>query len=155
MTTRLAAEPRRGRDARRARAAASRHPLGCVRGELLPSWYDDWVLLEREGLGQLRLHALEALADKLAAAARYAEAVQAAYAAVRIEPLRESAQRAVVRVHLAEGNVCEAVRAYEFFRAMLADEMGALASHEMRQLVYTIPLQADRPAAVLRRVDRA
>ena len=110
-----------------------------LRADLLPGWYDDWVLLEREGLRQLQLHALEALAVKLVAAARYGEAVQAAYAAVRVEPLRESAQRTVVRVHLAEGNICEAIRAYESFRTMLADEIGAVPSREMRQLVYTIP----------------
>jgi DNA-binding SARP family transcriptional activator len=110
-----------------------------VPGELLPGWYDDWVLLERERLRQLRMHALEALADKLAAAARYGDAVQAAYAAVRLEPLRESAQRTVVRVHLAEGNVSEAVRAYESFRTMLADEVGAVPSSQMRRLVGTFP----------------
>jgi DNA-binding SARP family transcriptional activator len=126
-----------------------------VRGELLPGWYDDWVLLERESLRQLRLHALEAVAEKLSAAARYGEAVQAAYAAVRIEPLRESAQRTVVRVHLAEGNICEAVRAYESFRTMLADEIGAVPSRQMRQLVYTIPRSPVTDTGSLGRVSRA
>ena len=82
------------------------------------------MLLERERVRQLRMHALEALAEKLAAAGRYGEAVQAAYAAVVAEPLRESAHRAVVRVHLVEGNVAEAVRAYDSFRTMLAEELG-------------------------------
>jgi DNA-binding SARP family transcriptional activator len=104
-------------------------------GELLPGWYDEWVLLERERLRQLRMHALEALAEKYATAGRYGEAVQAAYAAVRAEPLRESAHRTVVRVHLAEGNVTEAVRAYESFRAMLADEIGAAPTPQMCRLV--------------------
>ena len=103
--------------------------------ELLPGWYDDWVLLERERLRQLRMHALEALAEKYAAAARYGEAVQAAYAAVRAEPLRESAHRTVVRVHLAEGNVTEAVRAFESFRAVLAEEIGIAPTPEMGHLV--------------------
>jgi hypothetical protein len=74
-------------------------------------------------------------------AARYGDAVQAAYAAVRLEPLRESAQRAVVRVHLAEGHVSEAVRVHESFRAMLADEIGAVPSSRMRRLVHTFPCQ--------------
>jgi DNA-binding SARP family transcriptional activator len=108
-------------------------------GELLPGWYDDWVLLERERLRQLRMHALEALAEKFAAAARYGEAVQAAYAAVRVEPLRESAHRTVVRVHLAEGNIAEAVRAYESFQAMLADEIGAAPTPQMCRLIDTLP----------------
>jgi DNA-binding SARP family transcriptional activator len=108
-------------------------------GELLPGWYDDWVLLERERLRQLRMHALEALAEKYAAAARYGEAVQAAYAAVRAEPLRESAHRTVVRVHLAEGNVAEAVRAYESFQTMLAAEIGIAPTAEMCRLLDSLP----------------
>jgi DNA-binding SARP family transcriptional activator len=108
-------------------------------GDLLPGWYEDWVLLERERLRQLRMHALEALAEKYALARRYGEAVQAAYAAVRAEPLRESAHRTVVRVHLAEGNVAEAVRAYESFQAMLAEEIGAAPTPEMCRLISGLP----------------
>jgi DNA-binding SARP family transcriptional activator len=110
-------------------------PDVALRGDLLPGWYDDWVLLERERLRQLRMHALEALADKLAAAGRCGEAVQAAYAAVRTEPLRESAHRAVVRVHLAEGNVAEAVRAYAAFRDLLTAELGVQPTAQMTELV--------------------
>lgn len=35
----------------------------CLAGELLPDWYDDWVLIERERFRQLRLHALDALCE--------------------------------------------------------------------------------------------
>jgi len=108
-------------------------------GELLPGWYDDWVLLERERLRQLRMHALEALADRLVTAGRYGDAVQAAHAAVRAEPLRESAHRTVVRVHLAEGNTVEALRAYESFRVMLADELGVVPTRRMTDLVCRLP----------------
>ena len=104
-------------------------------GELLPGWYDEWVLVERERLCQLRLHALEAWAGKLAAAGRYGEAIQAACAAVQVEPLRESAHRALVRVHLAQGNVAEAVRAYESFRALLAADLGVEPTAQIDALV--------------------
>ena len=110
-----------------------------LRGELLPGWYDDWVLLDRERLRQLRMHALEVLADRLARAHRYGDAVQAAYSAVRGEPLRESAHRAVVRVHLAEGNLVEAVRAYEAFCSLLADELGVAPTRQMIDLVSGLP----------------
>ena len=46
----------------------------------------------------------------------HGEAVEAAYAAVRAEPLRESAHRILVRIHLAEGNVVEALRVFDQFR---------------------------------------
>jgi DNA-binding SARP family transcriptional activator len=108
-------------------------------GELLPGWYDDWVLIARERLRQLRMHAFEVLADKLADAGRYGEAVQAAYAAVEIEPLRESAHRTVLRVHLAEGNAGEAVRAYKAFRDLLADELGVAPSALMDDLMFRSP----------------
>lgn len=110
-----------------------------LRGELLPGWYDDWVLLDRERLRQLRMHALEVLAERLAGAHRYGDAVQAAYSAVRAEPLRESAHRVVVRVHLAEGNLVEAVRAYDAFRIMLADELGVAPTRQMTDLVCRLP----------------
>jgi DNA-binding SARP family transcriptional activator len=122
-------------------------PDVALRGELLPGWYDDWVLLERERLRQLRMHALEALADKLAAAGRCGEALQAAYAAVRTEPLRESAHRAVVRVHLAEGNTAEAVRAYTAFRDLLAAELGVEPTALMTQLIVRARPPQHRAAA--------
>ncbi|WP_231502790.1 BTAD domain-containing putative transcriptional regulator [Blastococcus sp. URHD0036] len=110
-------------------------PASGLRGELLPGWYDDWVLLERERLRQVRLHALERVATRLAAAGRYGDALEAAYAAVRAEPLRESAHRTVVCVHLAEGNVAEALRAYDQFCVLLSDELGVAPSDHMRRLV--------------------
>jgi len=117
-----------------------------LQGELLPGWYEEWVLLERERLRQLRMHALEALADKLVAAGRFGEAVQAAYAAVHEEPLRESAHRVVVRVHLAEGNVAEARRAYESFREMLADTLGITPTPHMTGLLPRLEIRACDPA---------
>jgi DNA-binding SARP family transcriptional activator len=108
---------------------------GCLSGELLPGWYDDWVLLERERLRQLRMHALEAVSQRLLDAGRFGDALQAAYAAVRAEPLRESAHRILVRIHLAEGNVGEALRAFEQFRELLADELGEQPSPRMNELL--------------------
>ena len=110
-------------------------PDAGIRGDLLPGWYEDWVLLERERLRQLRMHTLEVLAGRLAAAGRHGEALQAAYAAVRAEPLRESAHRTVVRVHLAEGNVAEAVRAHDLFEALLGEELGVGPTEQMTRLV--------------------
>ena len=50
-------------------------------------------------------------------------------AAVAVEPLRESAHRAVMRVHLAEGNRNEALRQYELCRRALAP-VGLMPSAE-------------------------
>jgi DNA-binding SARP family transcriptional activator len=114
-------------------------PDPALLGDLLPGWYDDWVLLERDRLARLRLHALETAAVRLGAAGRHAEALQAAYLAIRTEPLRESAHRTVVRVHLAEGNVAEALRAHDLFRDLLRDELGVPPTEQMSRLVRGIP----------------
>ncbi|MGW2671050.1 AfsR/SARP family transcriptional regulator [Streptomyces sp. NPDC001272] len=81
-------------------------------GDLLPGWDDEWTLFERERLRQLRLHALESLSARLTSSGRHALALDAALTCVSIEPLRESAHRAVVAVHLAEHNAVEAVSQY-------------------------------------------
>jgi DNA-binding SARP family transcriptional activator len=57
--------------------------------------------------------------------------------------LRESAHRTVVRVHLAEGNVAEALRAFELFRALLTEELGVQPSVLMSRLVQGLLTAAD------------
>jgi DNA-binding SARP family transcriptional activator len=119
-------------------------PIGVLRvllgDDLLPGWYDDWVLAQREHLRQLRLHALEELSQQLLAAGRHQEAIEAGLAAVATEPLRESAHRVVVRIHLAEGNRAEAIRHYRAFSRLVADELGEPPSALMRELVRPRPL---------------
>jgi len=104
-------------------------------GELLPGWYDEWISLERERMRQLRLHALEALAEVLARKGRYAHALEAGLIALRGEPLRESAHRAVIAVHLLEGNTGEAVRQYQQCKRLLRDELGVKPSPQTTQLL--------------------
>lgn len=109
-----------------------------LRHELLPGWYDEWVLIERERHRQLSLHALESLCDHLTAAGRYGAAVQAGLAAVDREPLRESAHRALVRAHLAEGNAWEAIRRYRHYEKIAARDLGVEPSPMMRSLLSQV-----------------
>jgi DNA-binding SARP family transcriptional activator len=111
-------------------------------GDLLPGWYDDWVLVEAEGWRQLRLHALEALADRLTAVGCWGQAAEAASAAVRAEPLRESAHAALIQVHLAEGNQSEAVREFTNYRALLHAELGLEPTLRLRRLVQGVQSQS-------------
>ncbi|HEY8828234.1 MAG TPA: bacterial transcriptional activator domain-containing protein [Jatrophihabitantaceae bacterium] len=104
-------------------------------GDLLPDWYDDWVLIERERFRQLRLRALEALCERLARAGRIGEALDAGLLSVAGEPLRESAHRALVRVHLADGNAGEAIRQFRLCRRLLRDQLGIEPSERMYELV--------------------
>lgn len=119
------------------------------RGDLLPGWYEEWVLLERERLRQLRLHALEAIARHLCQRGRFAAAIEAALAAIRLEPLRESAHRALITAHLSEHNVSEAVRHLSSFRRLLNTELGVEPSLGLTALVTeTIAAHGLRPRSV-------
>jgi DNA-binding SARP family transcriptional activator len=114
-------------------------------GDLLPDWYEEWIGVERERLRQLRLHALEALCERLTAAGRFGEAVDVGLAAVAVEPLRESAHRALITAHLSEGNAFEAARQYESYRRLLWDALAAEPSAQLEQLV-ACRLDVDAPS---------
>jgi DNA-binding SARP family transcriptional activator len=109
--------------------------VGILSAELLPDWDDAWVLLEAEDWRQLRLHALEALAGRLAAAGRCGEAAGAACAAVRADPLRESARASLIQVHLAEGNQSEAVREFARYQALLHVDLALEPTARLRDLI--------------------
>jgi DNA-binding SARP family transcriptional activator len=99
--------------------------------ELLPGWYDDWVLVLRERLRLRLLHALDALSLLLQQAGRPAEAVEAVHVAVLAEPLRESGQRALIEAHQAAGDWVAARQQYDAFCGMLRREIGAEPSAEL------------------------
>lgn len=96
--------------------------------DLLPDWDDVWVEPERESYRQLRLHALEALSSRLVTAGRFSDAVEAALMAVSAAPLRESAHRALIRAHAAEGNQGEALCSYRRLCQQLEQELGVKPS---------------------------
>jgi len=102
--------------------------------ELLPGWHDEWVMFERDRLREITIHAIEAQATALAEIRSFARAIPTIYAAMRLDPLRESAVRTLIEIHLAEGNRAQAARCYLTFRDRLratlqiepSDELGGL-----------------------------
>jgi len=116
-------------------AQADARLIDVLEQDLLPAWDEDWLVIERERQRQLRMHALEALSVSLCEASRHPEAITAALAAVRAEPLRESAQRALIAAHLGEGNVSEAVRQLDAYRRLLHAELGIAPSAQLEALV--------------------
>lgn len=127
--------------------------------DLLPDWADHWVLPEQENYRQLRLHAVEQLSAALVQKGRYAAALEAALAAVRADPLRESARRQVIAVHLAEGNRADALHEFHSYRRTLSRELGIPPSPAIRTLVRDLlgrPLEARSGGArpVVRRRSR-
>lgn len=107
----------------------------CRSDDLLPDWYEDWIGVEGERFRQVRLHALEQLCARLTAEGRFGEAVEAGLAALRAEPLRESAHRALIGMHLAEGNVGEAVRQYHTCERLMSRALGVAPSRQTERLL--------------------
>lgn len=132
-----AAVVRRLHDSDEPPSRADVHAL-CEAGELLPDWYDDWVLIERERHRQLRLHAIEQLCVCLSAEGRHAAATEAGLVAVASEPLRESAHRVLIAAHLAEGNASEALRQYGVCCRLLRRDLELGPSPALERLIAPV-----------------
>jgi DNA-binding SARP family transcriptional activator len=111
---------------------------------LLPGWYEDWVVFERERLRQRLLHGMESLAQKRIECHHFAGAIEAAMFAVGIEPLRESAQRLLIEAHLAEGNIVEACRVFATYRDLISDELGVLPSRDLGEMLSSVVSRRER-----------
>ena len=103
--------------------------------DLLPDWYDDWLVTERERVRQLRLHTFEQCARELIDQGRMAEAIQIGLRGIAMDPLRESAHRTVMIAHLAEGNVADALNQYHRFVDLMMRELGLRPSERICALV--------------------
>ena len=102
-----------------------------LQGHDLP-WIDDW----RRRLGDVRLRGLECLA-----AARLelggptlTQAEACARQLIEFAPYRETGHRILMEALERQGNVAEALRAYERLRVVLRDELGVEPSSELRRV---------------------
>ena len=114
--------------------------------ELLPGWYEDWVLFEQSRLQQDRRRALTVLARSLLSAGDCERAAEAAAAALDVEPLYENAVRALVTAELGMGNPASALNAYEKYATALYKDMGVLPSEALRTLIAGVQEPAQNPA---------
>jgi DNA-binding SARP family transcriptional activator len=104
-------------------------------GELLPGWYDEWILLERERLNNQRLRALQHL-GRLALRCRDPRlAVSCALEAAEIEPHDEDTAHILISAQLALGHLADAARSYEHYRIGLVDELGLEPSPRLSTLL--------------------
>ncbi|WP_243179588.1 bacterial transcriptional activator domain-containing protein [Arthrobacter humicola] len=106
--------------------------------ELLPGWYEDWVLFEQCRLRQERLHAFHIIARETLARCDYEAALEASEAALELEPLYESVVGLLIQAQRQQGNNAAALRAFEKYRAKLNDDMGLAPSEGILQLVSDI-----------------
>ena len=103
--------------------------------ELLPGWYDDWVLYERERLEQRKIRALENMATTAYERGEWLTALDAAREAARREPLLDAMRSIVIRSRLGLGDVPGAVHEYRLYRRFLARELGIEPPQELTSLL--------------------
>jgi DNA-binding SARP family transcriptional activator len=115
---------------------AARTLLGA---DLLPGESAAWLAVERERFRQIRLNALEELSAALSAVGRHAEAVAVAADAVRSAPSRETARRALIEAHLAQGAIAEAVAEYDEYQDLLRTSVGAPSAFGLEGLLPPEP----------------
>lgn len=109
--------------------------VALLKADLLPGWTQPWVQTERDWWWQARLRALEVLSEMFRNRGDHHHAHQAALAAVQTDPLRESAHRTLVELHLADGNPAQAVRQYQSYRTRLRAELGLEPSRHIHELM--------------------
>lgn len=113
---------------------------------LLPGWYEDWVVFEQERFQQQQLCALDTLSSRYLMLGHIRQAMEAASAAIAIEPLRETSQLLLVRAHLAADDRASAERISRAFRSRLQRELGIAPSPTFAALLNHEP--AARPTRV-------
>jgi DNA-binding SARP family transcriptional activator len=91
--------------------------------ELLPGWADSWLIEMREELRLLQLYAFETCAQRLLLGGRCGEAAGLALNALSLDPLRESANRILIEIHLRDGNRFDALRQFRKYEQLLRREL--------------------------------
>jgi DNA-binding SARP family transcriptional activator len=102
--------------------------------ELLPGWWDDWVIAERERLRIMQLAALEQVGLRLLETGQYAKTLDTCLRLTTAEPLRDTTHRLIMRAYLAQGNSALAVRHYRGYCDLLRRELQIPPSPEMERL---------------------
>jgi DNA-binding SARP family transcriptional activator len=88
--------------------------------ELLPGWYDDWVITERERTKQLNMRFAQVLVERLIRQRSLAEALDLAMRLVVADPLCDGNQRSLLLALCAEGSNGLAHNRLDCYRAQLA-----------------------------------
>lgn len=113
-----------------------------LRNDLLPGWDEEWLTIERERVRQMRARRLEELSRRCTDVGDIDNAISAAYAAILIEPLRESARLALMEAHVTDGNCAEAMRQLLLTLELLENELGLAPSAMFRRRVQEMELPA-------------
>lgn len=103
--------------------------------DLLPGWYDDFVLEEQERLRHARLHRLRRIAHESLAGRDHEDASMAARAALSIEPYDDESIGYLIRAKMRRGDLAAAIRVYREYCETLRIDLGIAPSARLSALV--------------------
>ncbi|HZT42787.1 MAG TPA: AAA-like domain-containing protein [Chthonomonadaceae bacterium] len=103
--------------------------------DLLPGYYEDRILQERERLAEIYRGALGQLANALSEAGDLPGAIEAARRVVQQDPLREEAHGHLMRLLASAGNTADVLRQYREMERTLRDDLGITPSAATRALL--------------------
>lgn len=115
-------------------------------GELLPGFYDEWVVLEREHLQAVFEREMERLLALLQESGRWAEVLEWAEKWIALGQRPEPAYRALMLAHAANGDISKVAATYERCVKSLKD-FGVEPSEQTRTLYAEIKA-GKRPSVV-------
>lgn len=108
--------------------------LALYHGELMPGFYDEWILLERERIRSVFDNKMEQLLAQLIAAERWTAAQEQAERWLALGSSLEPAYRALMLVYGARGDMAKVSSVYQQCRAVLDEQLGLEPSAETRAL---------------------
>jgi DNA-binding SARP family transcriptional activator/tetratricopeptide (TPR) repeat protein len=111
------------------RAAGSR-AVRAYGGDLMPAFYDDWVLVERERLHRTCVALLDRLVTALADDGDTPAAIELARRRVGLEPLEESGYRTLMELQARSGDRAAALRTFHRCASVLERDLGVAPSAE-------------------------
>ncbi|UCF28099.1 MAG: hypothetical protein JSW42_16005 [Chloroflexota bacterium] len=104
--------------------------VSAYQGELLPGFYEEWVLLERERLRAVFEHKLQLLLDSLVEEGRWAETFEWGERWIALGSMPEPAYRALMIAHAALGDNAKVAATYERCVQTLREELAVEPSEQ-------------------------
>jgi WD40 repeat protein/DNA-binding SARP family transcriptional activator len=108
------------------------------RGELLPGFYDDWLILERERLQMVFERKMRLLLDRWAGSGQWGEVVEWSERWLALGHAPEPAYRALMVAHANLNDQSSMAAAYQRCRETLARELGVEPSEETDSLYQNL-----------------
>ena len=115
-------------------------------GELLPGFYEEWVVLERNHLQSAYEQQVARLLEMLQAQGQWAAVLQRAEKWIALGQRPEAAHRYLMSAHAAQGDMAKAAGAYERCVASLA-ELGVEPSEQTRHQYEEIKAGRTNPSS--------